>query len=250
MFLNNIDKNNIKYIELDKILAHKGFNLTSFLNMVEFNLLLDPTVISSSFNINTFIDEVYDIINDLNKKVVPQKYNSTLLNNLDIRKLIVSLQGFSLVSKDWVHPFKDWIGNRKVLEIMSGLGVLSSALREEGVDLISTDDYTATNFDFNTLWTNIEKLDALTAIEKYGKETDIIIMSWCYTDETGYNCLKKMREVNPNAVMIYIGEGVGGSTGSLSLYENMIEINDEAIHRINSLYPTWFGVHDKLYLIK
>ena len=250
MILDKINKDNVKYIELRKILNKRNFNLDSFLNIIEFNMMLDTSSLYSSFEINEFIDDLYHVIFSLENKLLPTEYNPIILNNLDIRNLIISLQGFSLTDDNWVFKFAKWIGNRNVLEIMSGLGVLSYGLREKGVSLISTDDYTATNFDFNKLWTNIEKLDALSAIERYGKDIDIIIMSWCYTDETGYECLLKMREINPNAVMIYIGEEPNKSTGSKNLYENMIQIQDKDIDKINLVYPKWNGITDKIYLIK
>lgn len=248
--LNTIDKSTPSFIGLNSFLNEYSMNIMSVINILEFNLLLNSNLSTPNFDINTFVDESYNILNNLKSKKVPFNYSNTLLSVFELRKIIVDLQGFSLVSKDWVKELSNWIGNRKVLEVMSGLGVLSSVLKEEGVDIISTDNYTANNFNFSNLWTDIIQLDALQAIEMYGKDVDVIIMSWCYTDETGYKCLLKMREVNPNAVMIYIGEPIGGSTGSKSLYDNMIEISDAYIDKINKLYPTWEGVHDKLFLIK
>lgn len=194
--------------------------------------------------------EIVDILNCLLNKDVPDSYSKDVLFNIALRFKVIPLQGYAIISKDWVKLLADWIGNRKCLEIMAGKGTLSYALQSEGVSIIPTDAYKWSQFNFNDLWTNVEQLDALDAIEKYGSEVDIIIMSWCYMDESGYKCLMKMREVNPNAIMIYIGEGKGGCTGSDSLYDSMIEIENNEIDNINNIYPNWMGIHDRLFLIK
>ncbi len=247
---NQLDRSNSHYQSLKEKVKPFQFDLDSFLSKLAFNLILQNSIHAKNFDLNAYMKELDEVLEQLSNHQIPETYSDVLLSNFDIRKIIVALQGFSLTSKNWVAPFASFIGDRQVLEIMSGVGVLAHALREEGKTVHATDNYTATNFDFNQLWTDIEPLDALEAIEKYGASCDVIIMSWCYTDELGYECLLKMREVNPNAVMIYIGEVAGRSTGSKSLYDNMIELEDEQIKQINQLYPTWHGVTDRLFLIK
>lgn len=92
---------------------------------------------------------------------------------------------------------------------MSGKGTLSYVLKQEGVNIKATDDFSWSKFTSMNTWCDIEQIDAIEAIEKYGKDMDYIIMSWCYMDNTGYKCLKKMREINPNCKMLYIGECQG-----------------------------------------
>lgn len=195
-------------------------------------------------------NEVLCVLENLLNKEIPECYKNEILLTMGLRFRVIPLQGYPLVSKDWIKPLAEWIGDRKCLEIMAGKGTLSYALQSEGKSVIATDGYNWSQFDFNSLWTDVEKIDALEAIEKYGKNVDIIIMSWCYMDELGYQSLLKMREVNPNAIMLYIGEPHGGCTGSDSLYENMIKIDDKDIDKINDIYPTWRGIHDRLFLIK
>lgn len=197
-----------------------------------------------------FISKLCDLLENLLDRKVPEKYSSSILGSMMLRHSIIPLQGYAIVSKDWVKPFSKWIGKRKCLEIMAGKGALSCALRNEGKTVISTDNYGWQQFDFSKLWTKVEKLDAIAAIEKYGKDVDIIIMSWCYMDDLGYKCLMKMREVNPKAVMVYIGESMGGCTGSDELYEEMEIIPSKKIDDINKVFPSWYGIYDRLYLIK
>ncbi|KAA9007339.1 hypothetical protein F4V43_02310 [Paenibacillus spiritus] len=48
---------------------------------------------------------------------------------------------FAFVSWRWINPFVEWIDNRRCLEVMAGRGILSYALRQKGVDIITTDDF-------------------------------------------------------------------------------------------------------------
>lgn len=212
--------------------------------------VIDNEVRGSYLEEDEIKDEVLCVLETLLNKEIPEYYKDEILLTMVLRFKVIPLQGYALISKDWIKPLADWIGERKCLEIMAGKGTLSYALQSEGKSVIATDGYKWSQFDFSSLWTNVEKIDALEAIEKYGRDVDIIIMSWCYMDELGYKSLLKMREVNPNAIMLYIGEPWGGCTGSDSLYENMIEVDDKDIDKINDVYPTWRGIHDRLFLIK
>lgn len=219
------------------------------------NFMLECAVIDNDIygvyiDEDDLIDEILSVLETLLNKEIPEYYKDEILSVMSLRFKIIPIQGYSLVSKDWVKPLANWIGDKKCLEIMAGKGTLSYALQSEGKSVIATDGYNWSQFNFNSLWTNVEKLDALEAIERYGRDVDIIIMSWCYMDEVGYKSLLKMREVNPNAVMLYIGEPYGGCTGNDALYDSMIEIDDAEINEINSIYPRWRGIYDRLFLIK
>lgn len=197
-----------------------------------------------------FVSKLCDLLENLLDRKIPEKYSPSILGSMMLRHSVIPLQGYAIISKDWVKPFAKWIGKRKCLEIMAGKGALSCALRNEGKTVISTDGYKWQQFDFNKLWTKVEEMDAIDAIEKYGKDVDIIIMSWCWMDDLGYKCLLKMREVNPKAVMVYIGEPMGGCTGNNNLYEEMEIIPSKKIDDINRIFPSWYGIYDRLYLIK
>lgn len=196
-----------------------------------------------------------EILKQLNNQIIPESYPEILIKDIDIvkkyRQEIIFLQGFSLVSMEWITPLANWIGKRKCLEIMAGLGTISFALKQCGVNVISTDDYSWGSWINNSIkWTEVEKLDYIDSIEKYGKYVDFIIMSWCYLDNNGWLALKKMRKVNPDCLMIFIGDHKGGLIGSDMLYENMIVVPDKEIEKINLLYPTWHNINDHIYLIK
>lgn len=70
-------------------------------------------------------------------------------------------------------------------------------------------------------------------------------------DDNAYKCLKLMREVNPKAKMIYIGEWSGGCTADDNFFEILKLIkNDTKFYEAVKNYLTWYCLHDRPYLIK
>lgn len=217
--------------------------------------LIESKILEKEFNgleNNTtyYFDEIYK---KLENKIIPYEYNKELLSCYEYRGKIISQQGFTILTQEWINEFSKWIGDRKCLEIMSGCGALSKALKDKDIDVIATDNFSWDGQDnwnnTNNYWTNIENIDAIEAIEKY-KNRDIIIMSWAYMDDTAYRCLLKMREVNSNMVMIVIGEGWGGCTADDNFFEVIEEIDNEEVQRIDSKIPRWIGTHDHMMLVK
>jgi len=197
------------------------------------------------------------IVSQINQKQIPNSYPEYMFNNINkwsLRDKFIKQMGFSLVSFDWIIPLSKWIGSRKCLEVMSGTGSLSFALKQQGTDIMATDDFSWTgqnNWNQNkNYWTNIENIDAVKAVEKYGKEVNVIIMSWPYMDDIAYKVLLKMREVNPFCIMIFIGEGYGGCTASDEFFDSIIEIEDETFSEAVKEYKQWWGIHDYPQLVK
>lgn len=202
-----------------------------------------------------------ELLTDLKAHKIPKEYPNTVIRNLGVdtfvlRSLVIREQGFALVANNWVSRLAKWINGRKCVELMAGCGSLSYALQQNGVDIIATDNFSwetneavYENWTVNkNYWLDIENIDCIEAIEKY-KDADIFIISWAYMDDTAYRALLKMREVNPSAFMIFIGEGCGGCTANDDFYNSIIEVDDMAIHMINAIYPRWNGIHDRLFLV-
>lgn len=257
-FILNIIKQHPTILELANLLNLKSYNglkmLYSKLKIAsEFNnryCYLFGNKNKESLTISETIDAFFSVFKALEKKEIPQEYKKEILFCHIFRDEIIQRQGFPLIAKNWIKPLSKWISDKRCLEIMAGKGVLSYALKQEGVNIIPTDNFSWENFINNNTWCDVENIDAIKAIEKYGKTIDIIIMSWCYMDETGYKCLLKMREVNPNCKMIYIGEWAGGCTASDSFFESLTEIHDDSFEEISLLFPKWHTIHDNIYLIK
>lgn len=192
------------------------------------------------------------ILDTLDQQIIPKDYTELLKGNFVstiLREEIIKRQGFPLISKKWIVPLAKWIGKRECVELMAGSGSLSYALMREGVTIKATDDF-SWGYHWNKdkkFWTEIENLEARMAVQKYNKAA-IYILSWPYTDETAYEVLKIIKEVNPEAYLIYIGEGKGGSTASDTFFKEANWIEDEDFNRIKAHYETWFGLKDTLYL--
>ena len=214
-----------------------------------------------SFDPERYLSEMLKIRDNLKKHRIPFRYPDCI-NRISTSKMLLELQhteisrdtmiqltGYSLVSKSWLEPLADWIGNRKCLEIMAGNGILSYGLRNHGIDVIATGDGSWEQFSIKELqWCDIGKLDCCSAIENY-KDRAIVICSWPPMDDSLFRTLQIMRAANPDMFMIYIGES-GGCTADYQFEEVAQCLSDPTILEINKLYQSWGGLHDKIYLIK
>jgi len=168
-----------------------------------------------------------------------------------LRETFLKKGMFALVSWQWVKPFAKWIGDKKCLEVMAGRGWLSLALQSLGVDIIATDDY---SWGIKRNWdepvTEVEELDTIEAVKKYGEGVDLLIMSWPYMDDNAYNTIKELNNINPDVQIVYIGEGYGGCTASDEFHEHFQEIEDEEFQNAVSGFQQWWGLHDYVSLGK
>lgn len=185
---------------------------------------------------------------------IPTDIPNNILNKFCFRDLFITVQGFSLVTEAWINPLVDILKGKKVVELFAGLGTITKSLKDRGIDIIATDTNEWTNsshaFTANRKWCDIEELDAVNAIDKY-KDADYFIISWCpYTSEASYDALVKMREVNPNARLIHIGEPYGGCTDSDIFFENVEYIDDKSFSEVISNFKSWDGIHDDIMICK
>lgn len=197
----------------------------------------------------------------LEKGEIPTSYVDAGLNPMMIDEELIRLRnlytdryGFTLVDMTWNKLLVDEvIKDGRCLEIMAGSGLWSEALRAHGVDVICTDNLEWENKSHQQ-WkhhrTEIIQMDALEAIRTYGKDVEFILMSWPYMDITAYKALQTMRIVNPQARMIYIGEGMSGCTADDNFFEHMDEVYTDGIREANYKYCSFPGIYDRIYLIK
>lgn len=157
---------------------------------------------------------------------------------------------YAFVSWRWVNPLAEWIGNRKVLEVMAGAGWLAKALRERGIDIIATDSHEWQRTLKWELVTKVVEMGANTAIALYGKEIDIMVISWPYMDNDAYRAIKMLYKVNPRAVVIFIGQYGGGITANERFFEHFEILNDPKFERMADQYEPWFFLSDRPYLGK
>lgn len=209
-------------------------------------------------------EEYERIICLLEQRVIPEQYpaaaegtfarqNELGMDSLLYRDIIIRSSGFALISNEWIRPLAQWIGSRRCLEIMSGSGALSYALAQHGVNVIATDNSNWAgwyNSWFSLPWTKVEALHCLDAIERYARDCELVICSWPYMDDDAYNALLKMRVVNPNAMMIYIGEQSGGATASDAFFETAVPVDDFCFISAVTNFKQMYGIHDCPHLLK
>lgn len=190
-------------------------------------------------------------------KIIPQTYPREILYYCSSRRnKIIKHMGFALLSWDWLDYIVEFLKDKRCLEVMAGSGSLTYALKQKGVNIIATDNFSwdgMSDCNWNSdkeYWTDIENIDAIEAVEKYGEATDVIIMSWAYMDDTAYRVLQKMREVNPDCIMIFIGESEGGCTADISFYEAIYTVDDDLIDKANQNFKSWEGIYDRIWLVK
>lgn len=259
--MNIINKGNIK-VELNNIEEKKesefeGAVIGEFKEEL-FDLFDEPILSfdydpirndNPEFNVRNYLYK--EIIPMLNRKEIPEFYEPSFLRQFAIREVIVKLQGYALVSHQWINPLADYLSGHKCMEIMCGLGAISASLQKKGIDIISTDNGSWDDRWKNNVWTEVEKIDAVEAIRKYGADIDYIIMSWAYMDDTAYRCLQAMREVNPNCKMIVIGEDWGGCTADDSFFDSIEILEDKDFEdNISSNYQNWNYINDFIQIVK
>jgi hypothetical protein len=171
----------------------------------------------------------------------------SFIDQFKLREEYIKERGFSFVSWKWINPLVNWIGNKKCLEVMAGKGTLSYALRQKGVNIITTDDFSWAKsgyHEWNETLTEVVNMDAVDAVDKFGKDIDVLIMSWPYMDDTAFRVIKRLHEVNPSALIIYIGESMGGCTANEDFFYHFERIDDELFDEVTSNYERWQGLHD------
>lgn len=206
-----------------------------------------------------FINEMSHIRSQLESHIIPEAYPEQISNILTlslpiikghielVRDNMVEISAYCLISKDWIRELVPMLQGKKCLEIMSGSGMLSKALQEEGISVIATD---SKKWNFKSYWCEVEKLDANDAIDKYIKDMDYIICSWVpYASEAGTNALLAMRKLKPDCRMIYIGE-MAGCCGTEN-FADICEIEDNAfIRNANRKFKQWGGLHDQIFILR
>jgi len=185
------------------------------------------------------------------EKKIPEtlEYNSqagSIEDTSIIRQRIIPIVGFPLLSHEWIKPLAQWIGKRKVLEVMAGCGSLTYCLKQYDIDIIATDNFTWKSNKWEC-WTDIENIDCIDAIKKYN-DRKIVICSWAYMDNTAYRILLELRKTN--SLLIYIGEDKWGCTADDDFFDNMKVIDDPEFKKASDKYKHYVSLHDYLALIK
>jgi hypothetical protein len=131
-----------------------------------------------------------------------------------------------------------------ILEIGAGNGYWASLIAQMGGDIIATDPGSK-QFEFTKEWHPPFRLDAVSAVEKYGAGRALLSVwpgysqHWCYQALTAYT----------GDTFIYVGEGPWGCTGDDALH--VLREDETKWKEIKSIHiPQWDGIHDELIVYR
>ena len=161
---------------------------------------------------------------------------------LDLRWEYIYNAGYGVITKPFADNLATYLKGKKCLEIMAGKAVISKALRDRGIDIIATDNFSWHDKRItNDTWTEVENIEAGDAIRKYN-DVDVIIASWMPLDVRGKRLARMIRKYNPNVQIISIEEDC---TANETWYDRVEYIDDNMFADVYTSYKSWFGVHDR-----
>ncbi|TPR18935.1 SAM-dependent methyltransferase [Apilactobacillus timberlakei] len=202
-----------------------------------------------------FVNNQYSI-NDREGDKVWNKYVDQLpILDKDLRSFRDYLEAeygmWAYISASFTNGIAKYINGKKALEVMAGNGYISKGLRDAKADVICTDSmsWQKENETGHHLVTNIEKLDANAAFDKYKNEIDFVIMCWSPDGvDIDWQLLQKIREYNKDIQLIVIGEKYG-ATDSKSFWDNAKIINSDIANELNTHHRPFDLIKDQLYFV-
>jgi len=148
---------------------------------------------------------------------------------------------WAIVDLCWTYRLAEWIGSRKVLEIMAGRGWLAKALSIHGVDIVATDNNTWEERHSKSKDVfSVVPISALEAVQNNNR--DILIVSWPPYGEM--DVCTACDEWNSEKPIVYIGEGDGGCNAPERFWQHFKELSDAPDIQLVS----WSGIHDHIYI--
>lgn len=163
------------------------------------------------------------------------------MEQFSLRQIITEkFNCWTVIDQVWTKELADWIGDRKVLEIMAGYGWLAKALQGHSVDILATEMFV--HPDYVEGFTNIIQMDAVSAVRKHGGDADILLVSWPQVDSDLSEALEGW---DSNKPIIYIGERPGGCTGGDDFHAGFTGLDEN--HPSISLHQ-YSGMHDVVHI--
>ncbi|MBB1079489.1 SAM-dependent methyltransferase [Limosilactobacillus sp. STM2_1] len=161
---------------------------------------------------------------------------------------------WSYVNAPFAKALSDYLAGAPTLEIMAGNGYISKGLRNNNSsqEIYTTDsqEWVNENETGKHPVTTIEKLDALSAIDKYGQKVKYVIMSWAPDKgEADWEVLQLMRQKYPNVQFLVIGEK-DGATNSKKFWQEAQLSQDEALQKVNANLHSFDLIDEQIYLVK
>ena len=136
------------------------------------------------------------------------------------------------------------IGNKRVLEVGSGLGILSLGLSYYGADVIPVDSFSDNYVNPEYLMnSNTIIMDGIEAIDFYKDKIDMVMISWAplqtnLLTDIFYRCKKY------NLPLLFIGELDYGCNGSEEFWDRISNMKNPYEELGDELFIKFLGIHD------
>ena len=236
-------------------------------NVIEADRLLKQGLLPQRLPKLLLPDNIQDIIFQFLNDRYPQgdrrgdalweKYSAALpkLDKLlrDFRDYLENTYGmWSYTNFAFINALSQYLAGQPVLEIMAGNGYISKGLRDKNpLQTVYTTDSKAWVKENETgkhPVTEVEALDAIAAIQKYGQQVKYIIMSWAPDkDENDYQILQLLREQFPDVRLLVIGEQ-NGATNSKRFW-NQAQLSQPAdLKDVNQVLTSFDLIDEQVYL--
>ena len=147
---------------------------------------------------------------------------------------------YALVTTPFAAALAQWIGDRTVLEIMSGVGWLAKALTQQGTTIIATDSYKWFRRPESHRWKFVHPIRCFradTAVRRF-PEADVLIVSWPWMDR---DVCVACEAWGPDRPILYIGESEDGCTACTEFFSHFEDDPNAPVFP----HQTWSGIHDK-----
>jgi hypothetical protein len=159
---------------------------------------------------------------------------------LDLRTNYIEKYGWSLIDQCSLETIKTNTIGQKILDIGTGTGHWPFCLNLIGCDVIATDSMLQ-----DSSWVSIEKLDAVSAVEKYNGVCSVLFCSWPeYNKDYAFEALRQFT----GDTVIYIGEGKTGCCATDSFFDHLTQYFQKM--NIENTLQSWPQSNDHLSIYK
>lgn len=158
---------------------------------------------------------------------------------------------YAMLTHEFCAALTKWLDGRTILDPFAGRGWLGLGVSAHGGNVICSDDDSWNIIQKKQAVHTVDVIDAVASVKKYGKSADVLAILWAPNNNTiDYEVAKAMHEVNPNAIILYIGEDYGGCTSSNEFFHVAEPVKDPSFDVVAGLYYNVDGIHDEAVLYK
>ena len=198
------------------------------------------------------IQYVYDMIDILCENIIIHKvrnlsYNADYIMRSRINKIRDNFRkyfSYAIPDSNIINEICKFISENScnnVLEIGAGLGLWAALLREKGINIFATDNFTSHNTSQRNAFIDIETRNGINALKRYHyRNYQLLMIIWPnYEDDMAYNALNNFK----GNYFIYIGELKNGCCATDDFFDLMD--SDWTIRRYE--IRQWPRIHDSVY---